>query len=123
MKFNKKKYQAKIRECAAKLRLHPHQEAALAYMLDQPENQTLLQAQLIQQYACAEACLWVGNKTAREAWNTCEHLSWMYYLANSYGVPAHLVYGLSSLDGPLDTPNIMRQRLPFELLREYSSKY
>lgn len=56
---------------------------ALAAILT--ETPTLFQAQLIKLGACIEARIWVGNKTAREAWETCNRLNWMDWLNYNIG--------------------------------------
>ena len=41
---------------------------------------TKLQELLIKLDACDTACVWVGEKTPKEAWETCERADWMLWL-------------------------------------------
>jgi hypothetical protein len=49
-------------------------------------SDTLFQRQLAKFGACSEAREWVGDKTARVAWETCERPDWLFWLANAVGV-------------------------------------
>ncbi len=55
---------------------------------------TLFQRQLAHLGACKEARAWVADKTFREAWEACEQVRWMWWLAGRVladlvSLPAH----------------------------------
>jgi hypothetical protein len=74
---------------------------------------TLFQGQLRKAGACFKARIWVGAKTAREAWATCPDAGWMGRLAWAVGGAAAL-----NLTWLCRTADECRAALPFEKLQE-----
>lgn len=93
---------------------------------------TILQAQLSRFHACCSSRLWVGDKTAREAWNTCRYGLWMLTLLrrmfnSTIGlgdrpmpILGYLLAYNSSGRGFTAAADI-RRALPFEAMREISA--
>lgn len=80
---------------------------------------TLFQAQLRKMGACANGRTWVGSKTARQAWDTCEDTSLMRWLA--YAVVPVAKRGRWWYDfNWAATPARIREIMPFDRLREFS---
>lgn len=79
---------------------------------------TLFQAQLRMANACFSARIWVGGKSAREAWETCEDGTWMDWLVwRLAGTDvANMYTGHKSADE-------IRAGLPFKKLQELVAAY
>jgi len=96
--------------------------AMLAFLSNPPT--TLFQAQLIKMGACIEGRVRVGNKTAREWWNTSTCPSDMRWLLNKMGAddPNRSEFYENNyyfLYSPETCENI-RKVFPFEALRKLS---
>lgn len=86
---------------------------------------TKLQRYLRKKCACAEARQWVGRKTLKKAWDTCERSDWMAWLVKTLGVAycgCHLGRDkcrLGQLEGVIDRPQAIRELFTDDVMKAY----